>query len=356
VWTKSKNSKTPLFRIVVGGKAGYIDPNGTVIIPPQFVSPGNHGGDFFEGLARVGASDGKGYYIDAAGKRVARVFAGDFFEGVARSGTGNRFGYADKRGKTVIPPQFYFAQEFRQGRAAVMLADGRWGYIDKSGKFVIGPNLAWAESFNDGIARIVEAGPCGHIGYGPCEYPINPPQVVPRGTSLPVATVQRCKYTFIDGDGRVILRSGYIDAKDFAEGLAPVGDGQRWGYIDKSGMLRIGLQFDDAEPFAEGVARVRQESRWGFIDERGKFAIAPSFRAAEDFSEGFALVGDGESRYWFIDKGGQRAVPGEFTAASSFVMGLAHVRIGEDYHTARWSYIDRTGRAVFTYSDRLSER
>ena len=352
VWTKSKDSQTPLFRIVVGGKAGYIDRNGTVIIPPQFTAFGNHGGDFFEGLARVSASDGKTYYIDAKGMKVARVFASDFSEGLARTGTGNRLGYADKRGKTVIPPQFEFAQEFRQGRAAVMVPGGRWGYIDRSGKFVIPRKFAWAGNFKDGIARVVEEGPCGQIGYGPCDYPINPPQVVPEGTTQPVAAVPRCKYTFIDIEGKVVLRSGFIDAKDFAEGLAPVGDGKRWGYIDRSGALRIALQFDDAEPFAEGLSRVRQGTRWGFIDQRGKFVIAPSFRVAESFSEGLALVGDGEYKYWFIDKGGKRAVPGEFTSASGFIMGLAHVRIGVDYNTARWAYIERTGRAVFTYSDR----
>jgi hypothetical protein len=33
-------------------------------------------------------------------------------------------------------------------------------------------------------------------------------------------------------------------------------------------------------------------------------------------------------------------------------VGRAHVRNGEDYETATWSYIDHSGRAVFTYSDK----
>ncbi len=58
-----------------------------------------------------------------------------------------------------------------------------------------------------------------------------------------------------------------------------------------------------------------------------------------------------ERRYWFIDRRGRRAIAGDFDAASGFVMGLAHVRQGRDYTFARWSYIDRAGKAVFTYTD-----
>jgi hypothetical protein len=69
-----------------------------------------------------------------------------------------------------------------------------------------------------------------------------------------------------------------------------------------------------------------------------------------------AVVGDGAYYYWFINKKGHRAIPQFYTAASGFVMGRAHVRNGVDYHTAKWSYIDRNGRAVFTYSDQSNPK
>ncbi len=111
------------------------------------------------------------------------------------------------------------------------------------------------------------------------------------------------------------------------------------------------MKYDKAEPFAEGLARVRLDRKWGYIHQTGKLVLPANYQSALDFSEGIAVVGDGVFNYWFIDRNGHRAFPQPYTAASSFVMGLAHVRIGEDYYSAKWSYIDHTGRAVFTYSD-----
>src|SRR5260370_28099245 len=71
VWSKSKDSDTPLFRFVTKGAAGYIDRTGAIIIPAQFKVLGNHGADFFDGLANVMIRDGTSYYIDSGGKRVA---------------------------------------------------------------------------------------------------------------------------------------------------------------------------------------------------------------------------------------------------------------------------------------------
>jgi hypothetical protein len=37
-------------------------------------------------------------------------------------------------------------------------------------------------------------------------------------------------------------------------------------------------------------------------------------------------------------------------------MGLAHVRTGIDYYSAKWSYIEKSGKPVFTYSDQSKRR
>jgi hypothetical protein len=116
------------------------------------------------------------------------------------------------------------------------------------------------------------------------------------------------------------------------------------------------MRYEDAEPFAEGLARVRSGGKWGYIDKTGNLVVPAVYQSALDFSEGMAVVGDGVFKYWFIDKAGHQAIPQFYTAASSFVMGLAHVRNGVDYYTAKWSYVDRNGRAVFTYSDQSQRK
>jgi hypothetical protein len=361
VWPKSKKSDTPLFRFVVNERygAGYIDRQGKVVIQPQFLAFGNHGGDFFEGLANVTTKDDGDFYIDASGKRVARsnyLSTGDFSEGLATRWFPDekKYGYIDHAAKVVIPARFDSASSFSEGLAVVKLGR-RFGYIDRSGNFVIPARFASAGEFADGHALVVENGPCQLIGYGPCEFPANPPYMIPDGANAALKpndnSAQRCRYSVIDQSGKVLFAGGYIDAKHFSEGLAPMGDGKRWGFVDYSGKVRIPLEFEDAEPFSEGLARVRLGAKFGFIDKNGVVVIQPQFFSAQDFSEGLAVVADGNYKFWFIDTKGRRAIAGDYDGASSFVMGLAHVRVGRDYYSAKWSYIDRTGRAIFTYSD-----
>jgi hypothetical protein len=333
-----------LFRFVVNERygAGYIDRQGRVVIQPQYLAFGNHGGDFFGGLAKVTAKDGD-FYIDATGKRVARF---------------DQFGaadYIDPAGKLFIPPNSKPASDFSEGLAPVEV-DGRFGYIDPSGHFVIPPRFMSADEFADGHALVVENGPCQLIGYGPCDG-----LMPPNSTT---ASLHRCQYSVIDHSGNVVFAGAYIDAKHFSEGVAPMGDGKKWGYVDYSGKALVPIQFDDAEPFSEGLAAVRvgrnidlgELGKVGFIDRTGAMIIQPQFLSAQEFSEGFAVVMDENRKYSFIDRMGRRRFGRNFDAASGFVMGLAHVRSGRNYYSARWSYIDRTGKAIFTYSDQSKRR
>lgn len=173
--------------VTVGGKQGYIDGTGKLVINPQY----DHVGPFSEGLAFVcvGECDWEhqtGYrynkdgtreeveqhfkygFIDEAGKLVINpMFEGarSFREGLAAVCVGKgcygglfnkeekKWGYIDKTGATVIPPQFDQADDFHEGLAGVSIG-GKWGYIDKSGKFLINPQFAWVEDFDHGIAPV----------------------------------------------------------------------------------------------------------------------------------------------------------------------------------------------------------
>ena len=220
--------------------------------------------------------------------------------------------------------------------------DGRFGYIDPSGRFVISPRFISAGEFVDGHALVVENGPCQLIGYGPCDGLITPNSTAP--------SLHRCQYSVIDHSGNVVFAGTYIDTKHFSEGVAPMGDGKKWGYVDYSGKVVVPLQFDDAKAlFSEGLAAVRvgrnidlgELGKVGFIDGTGAMIVQPQFSSAQEFSEGFAVVVDENRKYSFIDKLGRRRFGRNFDAASGFVMGLAHVRVGKSYYSAKWSYMIR---------------
>ena len=132
--------------------SGYIDKTGEFAIPLQFA----HAADFSCGLARVNEGRaGEWQFIDKTG-RIALELAFDFVnlhfsEGLVAVLSHGKYGFANKMGNLVIPPQFDQASGFSEGVAAVKI-DGKYGYIDKTGAWVIEPQYMWADRFSNGLA------------------------------------------------------------------------------------------------------------------------------------------------------------------------------------------------------------
>jgi hypothetical protein len=62
----------------------------------------------------------------------------------------------------------------------------------------------------------------------------------------------------------------------FAEGVAAVRLGQKWGYIDAAGKFVIRPRFDEAWSFRGGLAWMRAGDKADYIDRRGRFVWKPS--------------------------------------------------------------------------------
>src|SRR5688572_22466534 len=63
------------------------------------------------------------------------------------------WGYINRTGEIVIEPQFFAANEFSEGLAAVRLG-GTYGYIDSGGEFVLPAKYDLAEPFRNGLALV----------------------------------------------------------------------------------------------------------------------------------------------------------------------------------------------------------
>jgi hypothetical protein len=338
IWIPRSTGADPLYQFIRGGKAGYIDQTGRVVIPPRFPVFGNSGSEFHDGLLAIATSNGR--YVDRSGKVVIdRGVAGgwDFSEGLAAamSQSEKLWGYIDTSGKFAIAPRFAStAQDYVwpfHDSVAKIEVKGKFGYTDRSGNFVISPRFGAASDFHDGMASVVTDGPCVYLSDDPCRVGAQP-------------NAPPCRIAFIDKTGRVVSEVRYDQAREFSEGLAPVRVGKLWGFANKTGVIAIAPAFEDAAPFSWGLARIKVKGQYGYIDKSGKIQIAAQYRNADNFSEGFAVVGDGP--VWYIDRTGKRQFNDTFGAASPFFKGLAHVSLRQ---SKKFAYIDPQGKQVFSY-------
>ena len=184
--------------------------------------------------------------------------------------------------------------------------NGRWGYADAGGKAVIAARFDAALPFANGLAR---------VGVVDEEFP-------------EIEGSPNIKWGYIDERGRVLVELRYAVLRDFSEGLAAAavldkekperpgagrGDRRnlRWGYVDRSGREVIPMQFLNAGDFAEGLAAVNSgvgggggegslcgpPTNYGYIDKACAFVIKPQFTHASNFQNGRARVSVGRFTY-----------------------------------------------------------
>jgi hypothetical protein len=345
----AQNASEELLQIQQGGKWGYINRSGEVVIKPQFDAAGS----FADGLALVRYPprkkplkpgekkpelvEGIGF-IDNTGKVVIEldnplhINGESFSEGLTMYWTwdsekGNVYGYIDTSGKVQIKARFTFAHSFVDGLAAVCI-EQKCGFINKTGEFAIEPKYRVNQSFSEGLA---------------------------------LAGLEYDTVGFVNKNGEMVIEPQFANnGPQFHEGLAAVSFSQgKFGYINTEGVIVIPMQFEMAQPFSEGLAAVRVDSKWGYIDKSGKFAIEPQFRGAGPFSEGIAPAGtvdflsvsrseeeEANASTGFIDKQGKRVFSLPFDIASPFVNGIAMVRVG-----IQLGYIDKTGKYIWQPSN-----
>jgi len=144
-----------LARFTAGGKFGFFDQRGQVVIPPRF----GFAKPFSEGLSAV--CDG------------CREIA----EGEHRRMQGGTWGYINRSGGQVIPLQFEEAESFNKGQARVKLK-GYWKYIDRKGTVMPEAPIGVARMESDGtiVLQLRAEGPGGIVGDALMRYPVGHPQ------------------------------------------------------------------------------------------------------------------------------------------------------------------------------------
>ncbi|MBQ2830318.1 MAG: WG repeat-containing protein, partial [Oscillospiraceae bacterium] len=361
-----------LLPVAKGGKWGFIDTTGKLVIPCGYDSAK----DFSEGLARV-EKDGKWGLINTSGKVVLPIeydyFVGDFSEGLAWVQKDGKYGFIDEVGKLVIPCVYDQGAYFSEGLARVK-KDGKYGYINTTGNPVVPCEYDDVGDFSEGLAR-VGVGEYGYDEYGgdtfvgkwgfvdttgelviSCEYDDA------RSFSEGLAGVEKDgKWGFIDTTGELVIPCVYDHAYyayDFSGGLAQVAVGeypdQKYGLIDTSGEVVLPIEYGFVGNFSEGLARVFKDEKYGYINTRGELVISCEYDYAEDFSEGLARVAVGEypdRKYGLINTRGETVLPIEYDYVTEFYGGLALVE-----KEGKCGFINTSGNLVIDckYEDVLN--
>ena len=338
IWTKNPKSNVALFRVVVNGKAGYIDTQGRILIEPQFepfyLDPGD--GDFIDGRARVLARQGDKVVqvvIDETGTIVSHVRDSDDST-ILKLGEQSEGlqAFAVLTPSTIGPPAPR-RTHFR-------------GYLDASGRVAIAPQFAYAGPFSEGLAAVALDGKCWVSGYRGGRFPAPSAGAVYTSCGpMPDASItQPCHHGYIDASGKLVIEAEYELAREFSERRSAVRAQGRWGFIDSSGRQVVDFRYQQVRNFSEQKAAVQLDGRWGYVDLNGAVVIPTLYDDALSFSGGLAPVKSSEG-YIFIDPEGRKALPGSYVLATPFVMGLAHVKTGR----TTWSWINHKGKTVFTY-------
>lgn len=134
---------------------------------------------------------------------------------------------------------------------------------------------------------------------------------------------QKGKWGIINSKAKIIVKPIYDASSYFTEVdgkyIASVGLNKKYGFIDNNGNTIIDFKFDNARNFANGLAPVKVKDKWGFINIKGEFVIPPQYDNAQGF--GFEI----------------------FNKDNAFVMVKYN---DDDQIIKKWGIIDKAGNWV----------
>lgn len=325
------------------GLWGFVDETGLEVVPCRFRAVGN----FNEGLAAAKIGNKWGF-IDKQGETVIdfkRTRVGNFSGGLAWFFEGARYGYLDRSGRVAIEPRFDKAYDF-EGPVARVSKGGKYGLIQPSGKWVVRAKYNKIYPFDRyGLARV-------SFGDGALRYGIvnHQGKLLNKGggyleirdfrEGLAAARTRR-GFGFLDTTGILVVADRYSKVSDFSEGLAAVQYKGNCGYIGPDGIPVVPLTYSKCLDFEDGKAVVYNGyKKAGLIDSLGRTLIEPSINRLYTFQNGKGLVKDENCRFYYIaEQVGY--YDGYYQQAGSFQHGIAVVQ-----SNGRWGVINQNGMVL----------
>lgn len=245
------------------------------------------------------------------------------------------YGYVDVDGQWNIPQRFEEANNFKDGKAAVVLTPeeskhGRGRLIDTSGNIVGYTEGPWS--------KFDLLTPDGYRQAGQMHDGLFPVAKIQEKKSKPYGGYgDTSRLGYADEHGNLVIEAKFTEAKPFHRGFAIVAVG---GYIGSAGGCVISLQ----------------DGRYGLIDRTGKYIIEPIYTRLTYYNQEFD---DGLLIYFDENGGGVITTTGEIRSVlpgcrDLFYVsnGMAEAQWGDDvalddsFPEQKSGYLDADGRIV----------
>lgn len=296
--------------VVKDGKCGYVDRNGTEVIPLIY--------DYEEGPLHT---DNGLFGYDHLWNENNTV--------LIRVKKNNKYGYINKENKIVIP--IIYDQtgglSFSRNILIKVKHSGKYGYIDRKGDAII--PIIYDDASNGYIYKSSESVTC-----------------VKRDG----------KYAFINGEGKFLTDFKFDTAESYwgfgitEKELAPVSINGKYGYVNKSGELEIPFKYDKASIFGDNLAPVVKDNKLGFIDTNGNVVIPfiyDNIGSNNYHNDGIAVVRK-NGKWGIID------IHGNVLAPFKYDYCIGHSSIGNNNMICNRDtvYLDIMGHEYATKQDR----
>ena len=322
-----------LLPVRVGAAFSYIDPQGKIIINPQF----KEATVFRNGVGLVQVSGIKpmwgfihedGSFAVKANYKQATVFSEEVAWVISENGAPEaitpsgdsiftlkeaktvrifknglaafsvcvdsvnvKWGFVYKNGMVRIKPQYSAVGNYSDGKCAVANSAGECGYIDQEGKVIINLQFTSAYGFINGKA-IVQLGKEWGVIDEKGKFLINPTFTAMKADQNLYIVKQNNKWGWCNQNGKIVIQPQFKEAYPFNQNeLAPVKSGDKFGFINKKGKMIIDAQFEAALPFIGNIAWAVKEGKGGFINKNGKFIIQPHYEAISEDAKTYLLTG-----------------------------------------------------------------
>lgn len=281
-----------LYRINVGGKYGFINENGDIVIDPQFDLAGFQFKADDLCFARAGERKG---LINASGEFVAELNndiygVWSFRNGVARCiGENNKYGLVDENGSMVLP--LVYSNITSDGAMGFIVQDtlGNMGYVNNRGEFIVPCIYDDVNGFNEGM--------------------------------MVVATQNKCGY--VDTLGNWVIDSLYDDARGFGDGLARVQNNGNWMFINKKGNVIESLKYDEIlTGFHNNRAFVKRNGSICMINRKGLIIKQIEVDSVYGFRDSYSTF-KRNGKYGMLDTNGNVFIEAKYDELSHYKEGFA---------------------------------